>query len=131
MAIILDTLTLPPNLMWSDELSWCGGQAATDRSIEGLLVVWDDAVLDDSGRPVTLRHPEDGEWISRADMLTLQSWASQVNKRMTLTIWDGRSFTVRFRREEQPCIDSSPLHDFVDPESTDLYKLRELRLAVL
>ena len=126
--ITLDTLTLPDNLVWSDEFSWAGGVAESrEYTIQGKLIIQASAVQSGSGRPVTLS----GDWISREDLLTLQEWAGDPDKTMVLTLHDGRSFEVRFRHSEAPVIEAPQVHEEADPVAGTEHEIESLKLEVL
>jgi len=129
MAITLDSLTLPADLVWSDEFAWAGSISATKRTIQGRAIVQAQSVPTNSGRSITLG--SDSAWLTRADLLTLQGWAGVAGKEMLLTLHDGRSFQVVFRHWEAPAIDAGQVFATADPEATDTYNLNALRLAVV
>ena len=66
------TLTLNPDLKWTDENNWNPVEQTAERTITGALVVQVGAMV--AGRPITLE-PEDDEsaWMSRADVEQLRN----------------------------------------------------------
>lgn len=129
MAITLDTLALPDDVLWSDELEWSAGEAAAKRTLQGRLVVQAAAAPENSGRPITLGNEH--AWISRLDLKLLQQWIDAPGKQMTLTLHDGRSFEVLFRHWDAPVLEATPVVSYADPEDSDQYRLTALKMAAL
>jgi hypothetical protein len=128
--ISLDGLALPDALYWSDQWEWTGVAAQSRRTIGGRQVVQSAAVAEESGRPVTLG--SEHAWIAHGDLLTLQAWCGDADKRMALTLHDGSVRTVRFRHEDAPVLEATPVKEgLVDPGDEEPYRLRALRLAVV
>lgn len=92
-------------LVWVDELSWQGVKAEVVPSLAGTPIVFEDAT---AGRPVTLQGKPDEGWLTRAQLIALKSLASVPRSLYTLT-YNGKAYTVRFRHEDAPPIEASPL----------------------
>ena len=92
------TLTLNPDLYWSDENTWHPVQQAVERTITGAQVIQVAAMV--NGRPITLE-PEDDEaaWMKLSDVTVLRNWAAVPGKTMTLTL-RGVARTVIFRHQD-------------------------------
>ena len=92
------TLTLNPDLYWSDENNWSPVRQVVDPSITGVPIVQVAAMV--NGRPITLE-PEDDEaaWMTLADVTVLRNWAAVPGKTMTLTL-RGVARTVIFRHQD-------------------------------
>ena len=92
------TLTLNPDLYWSDENNWSPVRQAVAPSITGVPLVQVAAMV--NGRPITLE-PEDDEaaWMTLADVTALRNWAAVPGKTMTLTL-RGVARTVIFRHQD-------------------------------
>ena len=125
------TLTLDPDLYWSDEFEWYEIEQAVERSLTGALIV-DHGVRQD-GRPITLDPPDDAAaWMPRATLAQLQAW--ETNPALTLTLsLRGTPFTVVFRRHDGAPIEARPVEFVADPlpgEFGDWY-LTTLRLMVI
>jgi len=119
----LATVTLPDNLHWSDEFRHQPVAQALERTLSGALVV-EETAQSDAGRPITL----DGVWLDRATLDSLYSLVEQVNTTMTLTLPDGRTFDVLFRRDS-PSVEAEPLFPIAHPSSNTLYSVT-IRLMV-
>lgn len=92
------TLTLNPDLYWSDENNWSPVRQVVDPSVTGVPIVQAAAMV--KGRSITLE-PEDDEaaWMTLADVTALRNWAAVPGKTMTLTL-RGVARTVIFRHQD-------------------------------
>jgi len=137
MAITLDTITLPDDLLWIDEFAFSAIVQQGDYALDGALILQESTVL--AGRPITLVGAQDKAWATRATVLALQALAdAATDTNHTLTLNDARTFTVRFRRSSPSNLLSSsgsstsnsglpftatPVIPFSDPASDDAYVL--------
>ena len=118
--ITLATITLPDHLVWLDEFDWLPVAHSSERGLTGKQLIEEAPLV--KGRPITL----EGDWATRAVVQQLYTLASQPNQIHTLDL-DGRTFSVMFRRREQP-ISAVPIKPSADPGSNDFYQLT-LRLT--
>lgn len=92
------TLTLNPDLYWSDENSWHPVQQSVERTITGAHVIQAAAMV--KGRPITLEPmDDDAAWMTLAEVTTLRNWAAVPGKTMTLTL-RGVAREVIFRHQD-------------------------------
>ena len=92
------TLTLNPDLYWSDENNWHAVEQAVERTITGALVIQAAARI--AGRLITLEPIDDeAAWMTRADVTVLRNWAAAPGKTMTLTL-RGEAREVIFRHQD-------------------------------
>jgi len=131
MAITLGALTLPQGLRWSDEFSWSPIVQSSDYSLTGALIVQQAEKL--AGRPITLVGGKDFVWMTRAEVIALKTLID-ARESMTLTLHDGRSFTVIPANDEPlsvsviPVIlDSGP----ANPSSSTRYTIETLKLLTM
>ena len=131
MTIILikdgSALSLPQDLIWSDERTWSAVAQAKERGIWGTLIV--DAMARNGGQPITLTGEGNSAWIERSTLLTLKAWALIPGQRFTLEL-RGQTFTVIFdhgTEEETRAMAMSAVVDYCDPEATDYYCSLTLR----
>lgn len=103
--ITLDTLALPPDLQWVDELSWVPLGMTATVSLTGAEIVQSGTLQ--AGRPVTLQGGTDFAWVNYATVTALLALAATGNT-YTLTLPDARTFTVRFRAEDTP-VEAAPV----------------------
>jgi hypothetical protein len=115
------TLSLPPDLIWADELTWSAVAQSTERGIFGTLII--DAMARNGGRPITLQGDGDSAWIDRGTLRTLGAWAQTPGLRMALDV-RGEIFTVVFDHgpeEETRAIAMSAVIDYSDKQDGDYY----------
>ena len=120
-------LSLPQDLIWSDELTWSAVAQSKERGIWGTLIV--DAMARNGGQPITLTGEGNSAWIERSTLLTLKAWALIPGQRFTLEL-RGQTFTVIFdhgTEEETRAMAMSAVVDYCDPEATDYYCSLTLR----
>lgn len=113
------TLTLNPDLFWSDEFSWNPVEQTSERSITGALIVQSGLLV--SGRPITLQ-PFDDEsaWTTLSDVTTLKAWAATPGLQMVLNI-RGANKNVIFRHEERDALIAKPVVYYSNADTTDYY----------
>lgn len=121
------TIDLGERLIWTDEHAWQPPEMALDRGTLGDLHVHVRART--SGRPITLKGVDSNAWISRANVLTLQSWAALPGEVFTLRL-RGLDRPVMFDHSREPAVDAAPIWphlldgEFADP---DLWHLPTLK----
>lgn len=132
MAITLGSVTLPPTLVWEDELSWSPVAQSADYGLTGALLVQESTRL--AGRPITLTGQSDGNQhtggISRAALIALREALIVPGASWTLTLHDARTFTVIAVSEP---LEVAPLPALMslppaDPRDDHWYLIRRLRL---
>lgn len=118
MSITLGAVTLPGDLRWADEFAWAPVVQSSEYSLTGALIVQEAVKL--AGRPITLEATQDGLWVTRATVLAVQALAETPGWSGTLTLHDGRTFTVGFRDDR---ISAEPVRHIAPLESGDAYTL--------
>ena len=122
-----ETLALPADLQWQDEMDWNAvAQAAPQRTLSGALVIQQGTKL--NGRPVTLAG--DWAWHRRSDLLRLREWGDMPELVMTLAHPDGRSFEVIFRLHEKQFAKAEAVA-FCAPETDDTPYLATINLMTV
>ena len=117
MALTLDSISLPTDLIWADEYAYTPVKQTINTAVNGALVIEAAAAL--AGRPITLQGGSDYAWCSKATLELLRAKQAQHGLIMTLThLSVGHS--VLF---VQPGIEAKPIQDFSNPESTDFYSV--------
>ena len=115
------TLTLNPDLYWSDENTWHPVQQAVERTITGAQVIQVAGMT--KGRPITLEPIDDeSAWMTLAQVTALRNWAAVPGKTMTLTL-RGLERDVIFRHQDggfeaRPVIQYRDGHEL----TTDFYR---------
>jgi hypothetical protein len=114
----LATVTLPGDMIWSDEFNWSPVQRATAYSLAGALIV--DIAEKQAGRPITLRGSITSGWMRRDVLQALYALAADpAATSLQLTLGDGRIFAVTFADREP--IEAAQVVDYSNPESGDWY----------
>lgn len=117
MAISLDAITLPSDLIWVDEYAYTPVKQTINTAVNGSLVIEAAAAL--AGRPMTLQGGEDAAWISRATLELLRLKQIQPGLVMTLTLNYGDSYNVLFMQPDG--IAAKPVIDYNNPDAADWY----------
>jgi hypothetical protein len=116
MAITLDAIALPDDLIWSDEYAYSPVKQAVSVAVDGTLII--EAAAQAKGRPITLQGGDEAAWIDRATLELLRAKQYQPGLVMTL-IHNGTSYSVLF---VQPGgIEARPVIDYNVPADSDLY----------
>lgn len=123
--ITIGAVALPEDLQWIDEYadgSDLVGQTVS-VSVTGALVI--QASAQQAGRRMTLQGRMEGNVgfaaITRAQVEALRSLAAVPDATYTVSLGDGRTFTARFRRDDGPAVEASPMKHIVPPVDEDLY----------
>lgn len=115
----LAAIEIPEDVWWTDEFDWTTHAQSVTRSLTGARIV--QIGLKQKGRPITLSSNERGGWVSRSLVLALQTQRAAAATPLTLTLADGRSFTVAHDLE-RPFI-AAPLHPAADLGATSPYRI--------
>jgi hypothetical protein len=117
-------LTLPDDLLWTDEHAWTPAVASVSYLLTGALLV--QSATRQAGRPITLVGAVDMAWVTRAVISTLYDWAAvplgESSGRFELTFSDGRVFTVAFRHADT-ALEAEPVLGFPARSDADFYRL--------
>ena len=93
-----NSVTLPDDLDWTDELSWSPVHQSAEPSITGATIVQIQARQ--SGRPITLEGT-DTRYVSGAGVAQLHAWSQAPGQELALTL-RGVSRAVIFRHHDAP-----------------------------
>lgn len=128
--ITLAGITLPGDLIWSDEFnSWKVGQARK-TSLTGALILHVGTLQ--SGRPITLETTQEGDnWVApvRLDVLrALQELEEDPDAEPLELVMPEhnagtRTFSVAFRRDEGSAIEARPIRNISPAIDADYYAL--------
>ncbi len=119
--IVLDGITLPGDLRWTDEYQWCSVERSAEYSLGGSLLIEESTKL--AGRPITLEAVNEFRghiWLSRDTVDSLLALAENTNHQMILVLSDDREFTVMFRDDG---IKAEPVYHVMPHENSDPYHL--------
>ena len=98
--------------------------ARVARTLGGMVHVWEGSV---SGRSIDLVGTENSGWIDRAGLDGLFAMASVPGATYEL-VYEGNSRTVRFRHEDAPVIEATPIVPRPNAESGDRHYGVRIRL---
>lgn len=135
MAITLGVIALPDGLVWSDEQEWSPIDQQTSYSLTGALIV--EEASKQAGRPITLTGQTDGSahtaWITRANLALLRTALDTPLAQFTLTLHDGRTFSVIPRRDGNGPLTAVPIPAVKsfspgNPDASYQYLLQAIRL---
>ncbi len=126
--MILDTITLPDDLLWINEFEWNPVEQTTERSLTGALLVQEGQLL--HGRPIILSGNGEAGWVSRLTVKNLFALTKAANKAMSLTLPDNRQFSVIFDRSNGAPLEAKQVLPFAYPENNDQYFIN-IRLLIV
>jgi hypothetical protein len=112
-------LTLPADLIWSDEFAFKQIQQAREYTTTGALIV--EEWRRQTGRPITLQGDVTYGWCQRGTLQTLSSWASQPGLLLSL-VRNGTTHSVGWDHEAG-AVEATPIVPYADPEPVDQYTL--------
>jgi hypothetical protein len=125
-------LALPDNLLWEDELAWDPVRQSRSHALDGALLIEEWARQ--AGRPITLSGGSGWSWMTRADVLALQTLIAPAGVELTLTLHDAREFSVTPARDGEGALRARQLPTVgdsgdADPQSGSWYILEQLRVV--
>ncbi len=113
------TVTLNPDLKWTDENNWHPVEQNADRTITGALVVQIGVRV--GGRPYTLEPEDDSSaWMNFSEVEQLRNWAAVPGLQMTLTL-RGIERAVIFRHQDGG-FEAEPVVFYRDVAAPDFYR---------
>ena len=130
MTITLGSTTLPPGMRWADEYAWGADTSSTEYSVTGALII--QRATKQAGRPITLTGGASFAWVTKTYLEALKTdLMTYPDSGLTLTLHDGRSFTVIPTTNP---LDVTPLPVVGDsgpanPSGSTLYALNSLKFV--
>ncbi len=119
MAILLDGISLPSDLIWFDEYGWSNVVQAIRVSITGSLVIQEATQA--KGRTITLKGGTDYAWITKATADSIKEKVDTPDLDMTLLL-HGVVRTVRFLRSgNKSPFKTREIFTLADPDMDHLY----------
>jgi hypothetical protein len=115
MALMLDSITLPTDLIWIDEYAYSPVKQSINTAVNGGLIIEAAAAL--AGRPITLQGGDDYAWASKATLELLRLKQATPGLVMSLGLL-GVTYSVIFA---QPGITAKQVIDYSNPASEDWY----------
>ena len=125
--IVLDGISLPVDLLWSDE--WAASTVAQTvrRTLDGGLVVFYGELR--AGLPITLESQPDAGWLTRTQVEAIALRAASPGGLYTLNL-RGQTWQVMFRHHDAPAFEARPLVSVANPQAGDFY-LATLKLMTV
>lgn len=129
MSITISTITLPAGLIWVDEFDWSPTVRTLHRHPGGWYI---EATAAGNPRPITLEGGQQWCWITRTDLLALQSLLETTGPHL-LTLHDSRKFDVQ-AIGSPGVVDARPVpmvagSGAVDPDSAAKYYIQRIALV--
>jgi hypothetical protein len=118
MAISLDGITIPADLIWIDEYAHTPVKQSLSTAVDGSLIV--EAAAQIKGRPITLQGEDNAGWIDRATLEALRAKQYQAALVMTL-ILNSATYSVLFMQPGG--ISARPIIDYNNPDVSDWYQI--------
>lgn len=116
--IALDGISLPKDLLWTDEWGASKVVQTVRRTLDGGLVVFYGERR--AGLPITLQSQPDAGWLTRAQVEAIALRAESPGGIYSLTL-RGETRQVMFRHQDEPAFDAEPLIPLADPQPGDFY----------
>lgn len=121
LTYLTTTITLHPDLQWTDENNWYPVEQTVQRTITGALIVSSATRI--AGRPITLAPSDDSTaWMPQATVASLRNFAVTPGLVMQLNI-RGTSRDVIFRHHDGAAIEASPIINYNDIDAADWFKV--------
>ena len=121
MAITLDAIALPHDLVWADEHGWSNVTQAVDRALDGALIVQE--ATQPKGRIITLSGSQNSGWISKTVLDSVLAQANTVDNTMVLT-FHGETYDVMFHRSgNKSPVDAKAIVEYSDRAGDDRYSI--------
>lgn len=114
------TLTLPSDLLWTNEYDWPSVKQSTKQLLTGALLVQSAAKL--AGREIDLEGGEQYAWAPRSLVDSLYAWTLLPGEVFGLVLRTGPAVNVIFNHEKG-ALKASPILDFSDPDAADQYQI--------
>jgi len=115
--IKLETIQLPDNMVWQGRHNNLSIGAVTRRALDGTLVIHEAEL---GNQNIDLVAAQNSGWLTHAQVLALRNLAKSAGASYTLE-YEGDIITVRFRHEDSPVLDVTPLIPRPNPQDSDYY----------
>lgn len=128
MTITINTVTMPPGLMWDDEYKWSAVDQQMTYSTTGNPLF--DIGVKQAGRPMTLIPPPTTNWITRGEVKELLAMAGVPGADIAVN-FRGRTFICRFSYEDKEGpIQVEQLAKVYPEEDTDFFEIKKICLLI-
>lgn len=121
---VVEEISLPNDLLWTDEFSWNAVVRKSEYSLTGALLVQVARKL--MGRPISLSPPDqEMAWVDRSTAEKLIAWGDLTILRMRLVLEypeDTRQFIVSFADGDGP-VSAKPVRGFPGHSDSDEFQV--------
>lgn len=119
MAIILDGIDLPIDLIWKDEYGWSNVTQSVKKALTGALIIQEASQA--KGRKFSLVGGQDAAWVTRTTLDALMLKANTPDLQMSLN-FHGDIYNVMFSRSgnTSPVVPTE-IYELADPDDTHVY----------
>ncbi len=119
MAITLDGIDLPIDLIWSDAFGWSNVVQNVKKSVTGSLIIQEASQA--KGRLITLTGGQDSSWVDKLTVEALKTKVDTPDLTMTL-VFHSESFQVRFARQgNKSPFEAREIYELADPDDEHIY----------
>jgi len=126
MAITLDAIELPIDLIWQDEYGFSPVVQNIKKTLTGKLVIQE--ATQTKGRTFTLTGGMDAAWIDKDTLDLIQAKVDTVDLDMTLD-FHGTEYTVRFSRSGNISpIQTKEVYELSNPDAEHIYSIVAIKL---
>lgn len=122
--ISIESINLP-GLVLADDVAHTAVRSDVAKTLAGGLVIWE--TTEPSGRVITLAGGDDYGWLERSTLQSLQALASVPGATYSLTT-PSETITVRFRNENPPAVEATPIVERPNPAAGDWYNKISIKL---
>jgi len=113
----LDGITLPTDLIWTNEFDDTTIAQDIKRSLTGAQIISESVKI--KGRKITLTGGEDYAWLSRNEVQALKTLSNTVDNTIVL-VFNGQTINVRFDQSKQGLV-AKPVIACSDPDQHTKY----------
>lgn len=119
MAVTLDAISLPIDLIWSDEYLWSNVVQNIKKSLTGSLIIQEASQA--KGRLITLTGGVDSAWIDKSTADLLKAKADTPDLTMSLN-FHGTVYSVMFSRNgNKSPFEPREIYELADPDLEHIY----------
>lgn len=119
MSVTLDAISLPVDLIWSDEYDWSHVVQNVKKSITGSLVIQEASQA--KGRLITLTGGLDSAWITKTTADLIKAKVDTPDLVMSLD-FHGTVYDVMFARSgNNSPFQSKQIYELADPDAEHIY----------
>lgn len=120
--ILVNAISLPADLYWSNEFSWSPITARETISVTGAAIIQRGKRLD--GRRINLTSGDETAWVTRERLDALEALRNTKPESVLLKFADGREYTVIFNDVDGQSIEAEAMQPGKVPAPSDLFRVK-------